>query len=95
MVWGNFIFDSQTPVVVIRGNLQHSGVAMNFPTACQRLPWPARFLPNRACLGYDGRATVATKFEQIWRGIRRNTLYHSMSRRIAAYIHTRVGSTPY
>ncbi|GFT13025.1 hypothetical protein TNCV_431461 [Trichonephila clavipes] len=69
MVWGAFSFDNRTPLVVIRGKLQHSNnarphtarVAMNSLTACQALPWPARFLSNRAYLGYDGKVTVSTR----------------------------------
>ncbi|GFV98838.1 hypothetical protein TNCV_2913551 [Trichonephila clavipes] len=34
-------------------------VAMNCLTAYQTLPWLARSLSNRACLGYDGKATAS------------------------------------
>ncbi|GFV70168.1 transposable element Tc1 transposase [Trichonephila clavipes] len=68
IVWRATSFDSQTP-------LQHSGlifqqdnarphtvrVAMNCLTACQTLPWPAKSLSNRACLGYDGKATASNR----------------------------------
>ncbi|GFX87480.1 hypothetical protein TNCV_1330151 [Trichonephila clavipes] len=33
---------------------------MNCLTAYQTLPWPVRFLSNRACLGYDGKGLSAT-----------------------------------
>ncbi|GFU66473.1 HTH_Tnp_Tc3_2 domain-containing protein [Trichonephila clavipes] len=36
-------------------------VAMNYLTASQTLPWPARSLSNRACLGYDCKATASTR----------------------------------
>ncbi|GFW72866.1 hypothetical protein TNCV_1267091 [Trichonephila clavipes] len=36
-------------------------VAMDCLTACQTLPWSARFLFNRACLGYDEEATAYTR----------------------------------
>ncbi|GFS94717.1 uncharacterized protein TNCV_4456261 [Trichonephila clavipes] len=36
-------------------------VAMNCLTACQTLPWPARTLSNRACLGYDGKVNASNR----------------------------------
>ncbi|GFY22145.1 hypothetical protein TNCV_3297881 [Trichonephila clavipes] len=36
-------------------------VAMNCLTANQKLPSPARSLSNRACLGYDGKATTSIR----------------------------------
>ncbi|GFS49661.1 structural maintenance of chromosomes protein 6 [Trichonephila clavipes] len=36
-------------------------VAMNCLTVSQTLPWPARPLFNRVCLGYDGKATASTR----------------------------------
>ncbi|GFT94618.1 uncharacterized protein TNCV_1990521 [Trichonephila clavipes] len=35
--------------------------AMNCLRAYQTLPWPARYFSNRACLGYDGKATATTR----------------------------------
>ncbi|GFV30013.1 transposable element Tcb1 transposase [Trichonephila clavipes] len=35
-------------------------VAMNCLIACQTLPWTARSLSNRRCLGYYGKATAST-----------------------------------
>ncbi|GFU53189.1 hypothetical protein TNCV_2952341 [Trichonephila clavipes] len=36
-------------------------VAMNCLTACQTFPWPNRSLSDQACLGFDGKATTATR----------------------------------
>ncbi|GFX21115.1 HTH_Tnp_Tc3_2 domain-containing protein [Trichonephila clavipes] len=36
-------------------------VAMNCFTAYKTLLWPARSLSNRACLGYEGKATASTR----------------------------------
>ncbi|GFW58352.1 uncharacterized protein TNCV_2635261 [Trichonephila clavipes] len=36
-------------------------VAMSCLIACQILPWPVRFFFNRACLGYNGKATASTR----------------------------------
>ncbi|GFW22848.1 uncharacterized protein TNCV_2380631 [Trichonephila clavipes] len=38
-----------------------ASVSMNCLTTCQTLPYPAKSLFNRACLGYDGKATVSTR----------------------------------
>ncbi|GFU92728.1 hypothetical protein TNCV_2892371 [Trichonephila clavipes] len=35
--------------------------AMNCLKTCQTLPWLARSLSSRACLGYDGKATACNK----------------------------------
>ncbi|GFX53312.1 HTH_Tnp_Tc3_2 domain-containing protein [Trichonephila clavipes] len=34
-------------------------VTLNCLISCQTLPWPARSLSNRACLGYDGKTTAS------------------------------------
>ncbi|GFX14649.1 hypothetical protein TNCV_4016471 [Trichonephila clavipes] len=39
-------------------------VVMSYLAASQTLPWVsqiARYLSNRACLGYDGKATASTR----------------------------------
>ncbi|GFW71299.1 hypothetical protein TNCV_537171 [Trichonephila clavipes] len=35
--------------------------AMHCLTACQTIPWPARFLSNQASLGYNGKGTASTR----------------------------------
>ncbi|GFV62443.1 transposable element Tc1 transposase [Trichonephila clavipes] len=37
-------------------SLHTARISMNCLTPCQTLPWPARSLSNRACLGYGGKA---------------------------------------
>ncbi|GFY29382.1 transposable element Tcb1 transposase [Trichonephila clavipes] len=82
---------------------------MNCLTAYQTLPWPARspdpypiehvcdmmrrrmYLPGNA---HD----LARQLEQTCQEIPQETIgvpYHTMSHRVAACIHPRVGSTPY
>ncbi|GFX38379.1 transposable element Tc1 transposase [Trichonephila clavipes] len=88
---------------------QRTRVATNCLTAYQTLSWPARspdpspiehvwdmmgrrlYLPGNV----DG---LARQLEQIWPEIPQRTikvLYHSVSRRVAACIQARGGSTPY
>ncbi|GFV40023.1 uncharacterized protein TNCV_4412541 [Trichonephila clavipes] len=40
-----------------KGKIHAERVAMNCLTACQTLSWPAKYLFNQACLGYDEKAT--------------------------------------
>ncbi|GFV59881.1 transposable element Tc1 transposase [Trichonephila clavipes] len=84
-------------------------VAMNCLTAHQTLPWLARS-PNLSPIEHvwdmRGRRLhlprnvdgLTRKLEQIWQEILKETirvLYYSMSRRVAACIQARGGSTPY
>ncbi|GFW49546.1 hypothetical protein TNCV_2843271 [Trichonephila clavipes] len=80
---------------------------MNCPTACQALSWSARSLSNRACLGYDEKATASKgnvhdlaprQLVKIYQEIPQETtgmLYYSIARCVTACIQVRGGSTPY
>ncbi|GFX84586.1 transposable element Tc1 transposase [Trichonephila clavipes] len=84
-------------------------VAMNSLTGCQALPWPAKspdVSPIEHVWDMMGRQLhllgnvedLGRQFEQIWQEVPQQTfrvLYHSMSRRVAACIQARGGSTPY
>ncbi|GFX36463.1 transposable element Tc1 transposase [Trichonephila clavipes] len=67
LVWGAISFDSRTPLypglIFQQDNArpQTARVSMNCLAAYRTLPWPARSLSNRACLGYDEKATASTR----------------------------------
>ncbi|GFT42284.1 transposable element Tc1 transposase [Trichonephila clavipes] len=100
MVWGAISFEAGPLWSSLETRLQHIGTLSNTSLASQIV----RSLSNRACLGYDGKATASVRnvltrqLENIWQGIPQETirvLYHSMSCRVAACIQARGGSSPY
>ncbi|GFT30311.1 transposable element Tc1 transposase [Trichonephila clavipes] len=92
MVW-DAIFFSRIPLVVIGRHLQHI-VRSPYPSPIEHI-WDMRGRRLHLPRNVDN---LARQLKQIWQEIPQETirvLYHSMSRRVAACIQARGGSSPY
>ncbi|GFY01728.1 transposable element Tc1 transposase [Trichonephila clavipes] len=89
MVWDAISFDNRTPLGVIRAHFLHSNLS--------KIEHVWDIMRRR--LHLQGNIDdLARQLEQFWQEISPETirvLYHSMSRRVAACIQARGGSTPY